>query len=127
MPKITISIRELMTCNFCKDEWKLYLLFAHGVITKDEFELGVIPDRELILNDTQMGVDDVDAVWSAYTGVKGDSYLDRDAYWWLMEALPKHNTLWRKYALWCAKQVEHLMTCNVAKECLIKAATNEGV
>ena len=29
---------------------------------------------------------------------------------WAMRCLPEHNNLWRKYAVWCARQVQHLMT-----------------
>lgn len=28
---------------------------------------------------------------------------------WVMRCLPEHNNLWRKYAVWCASQVRHLM------------------
>jgi len=112
-----------MACNFCRKEWRLYPLFAHGVITKDEFELGVIPDRELVLNDIQMGIDDVDAVWSAYTGISGDSYLDAEAVKWLIPVLPRYDNLWRKLAIWCAEQVLDQVTCPVALECIEFAKT----
>lgn len=29
---------------------------------------------------------------------------------WCFECLPEYNWLWRKYAVWCAHQVQHLMT-----------------
>ena len=29
---------------------------------------------------------------------------------WALRCLPEHNSLWRKYAVWCARQVQHLMT-----------------
>jgi hypothetical protein len=32
-----------------------------------------------------------------------------DALWCLL-CLPEHDNLWRKYAVWCARQVQHLMT-----------------
>jgi hypothetical protein len=29
---------------------------------------------------------------------------------WCLHCLPEHSRIWRKYAVWCARQVEHLMT-----------------
>lgn len=29
---------------------------------------------------------------------------------WCLRCLPEHSSLWRRYAVWCARQVEHLMT-----------------
>jgi hypothetical protein len=29
---------------------------------------------------------------------------------WSLRCLPEHNSLWRKYAVWCARQAQHLMT-----------------
>ena len=29
---------------------------------------------------------------------------------WALRCLPEHGSLWRKYAVWCARQVQHLMT-----------------
>ena len=29
---------------------------------------------------------------------------------WCTRAAPEHNRLWRLYAVWCARQVQHLMT-----------------
>lgn len=29
---------------------------------------------------------------------------------WCLRCLPEYNNLWRKYAVWCARQVQHLMT-----------------
>jgi hypothetical protein len=37
---------------------------------------------------------------------------DLDDTLWALRCLPEHNNLWRKYAVWCARQVEHLMTDN---------------
>jgi len=33
----------------------------------------------------------------------------RDALW-CCRAEPQHNHIWRRYAVWCARQVQHLMT-----------------
>ena len=35
---------------------------------------------------------------------------DFDDALWALRCLPEYNNLWRKYAVWCARQVEHLMT-----------------
>jgi hypothetical protein len=29
---------------------------------------------------------------------------------WALRTLPEHSNLWRQYAVWCARQVQHLMT-----------------
>ena len=29
---------------------------------------------------------------------------------WARRCLPEHDRMWRKYAVWCARQVQHLMT-----------------
>ena len=29
---------------------------------------------------------------------------------WALRCLPEHDNLWRKYAVWCAHQVQHMMT-----------------
>lgn len=29
---------------------------------------------------------------------------------WCLRSVPEHNNLWRHYAVWCARQVQHLMT-----------------
>jgi len=35
---------------------------------------------------------------------------------WCTRAAPEHNKIWRLYAVWCARQVQHLLTdpCSVA-------------
>ena len=51
---------------------------------------------------------------------------------WALRTVPEHDSLWRKYAVWCARQVEHLMTDERSKQALDVAwrhaegkATNE--
>lgn len=29
---------------------------------------------------------------------------------WALRSVPEYNNLWRKYAVWCARQVQHLIT-----------------
>ena len=33
-----------------------------------------------------------------------------DDTFWAFRTLPEYNNLWRKFAVWCARQVQHLMT-----------------
>ena len=33
-----------------------------------------------------------------------------DDTFWCLRCLPEHDNLWRLYAVWCARQVKHLMT-----------------
>lgn len=51
---------------------------------------------------------------------------------WALRTVPEHAGLWRKFAVWCARQVEHLMTDERSKQALDMAwrhaegnATNE--
>ena len=37
---------------------------------------------------------------------------------WCLRCLPEHGSLWRKYAVWCAYQVEHLMKDERSKNAL---------
>jgi hypothetical protein len=63
--------------------------------------------------------------WAKLLASKGGKNADMDAQFpvtdilesndlddtlWALRCLPEHNNLWRKYAVWCAKNVEHLMT-----------------
>ena len=40
---------------------------------------------------------------------------------WALQTVPEHNNLWRKYAVWCARQVEHLMDDERSKNALVVA------
>jgi len=40
---------------------------------------------------------------------------------WALQTVPEHNNLWRKYAVWCARQVEHLMDDERSKNSLVVA------
>lgn len=35
---------------------------------------------------------------------------DLDDTLWTLQCLPEYHWLWRKFAVWCARQVQHLMT-----------------
>ena len=43
---------------------------------------------------------------------------DLDDTLWCLRCLPEHDSLWRKYAVWCAYQVEHLMKDERSKNAL---------
>ncbi len=46
---------------------------------------------------------------------------------WALRSVPEHDNLWRKYAVWCARQVEHLMEDGRCKKALDVAwAYSEG-
>lgn len=40
---------------------------------------------------------------------------------WCLRCLPEHNSLWRLYAVWCAEQVNHLMTDERSLNALVVA------
>ena len=40
---------------------------------------------------------------------------------WALRTVPEHDNLWRKYAVWCARQVEHLMDDERSKNALVVA------
>ena len=51
---------------------------------------------------------------------------------WCLRAMPQHNKHWRLYAVWCARQVQHLMTdprsiaaLDVAERHAVGAASNQ--
>jgi hypothetical protein len=50
---------------------------------------------------------DLDREWELVEAFKSN---DLDDVLWALRCLPEYNALWRKYAVWCAKQVEHLLT-----------------
>jgi len=80
---ITISLNQIKAKEPCWDGWET-ILKARGGKSADydeQFPLSFALDSN--------GLNDV--LWS-------------------LRCLPEHNNLWRKYAVWCARQVEHLMT-----------------
>ena len=40
---------------------------------------------------------------------------------WALQTVPEHNNFWRKYAVWCARQVEYLMDDERSKNVLVVA------
>lgn len=80
---VMITLQKIKDRHPCSSWWKK-LLKAKGGTTADyaaEFPLSDVLDIN--------GLDDT---------------------LWCLRCLPKHNNLWRLYAVWCARQVQHLMT-----------------
>jgi hypothetical protein len=80
---ITISLKQIKDRNPCKDGWKKLLASKGG----DKADM-----------DTQFPVADI---------LESNDLNDT---LWALRCLPEHNNLWRKYAVCCARQVQHLMT-----------------
>jgi hypothetical protein len=82
MPVITITLQKIRDAQPCEAGWKT-LLKAQGGTGADysaEFPLSDVLDING-LHDTL----------------------------WCLRCLPEHNNMWRLYAVWCARQVQHLM------------------
>ena len=77
---ITISLAEIRAESPCADGWRT-VLAAKGP--------------------------DMDALFPLTDIIETNDFDDA---LWAMRCRPEHNNLWRKYAVWCARQVEHLMT-----------------
>ena len=80
---ITITLQKIRDASPCTDGWK-NVLESKGGKSADmgaEFPLSDVLESN--------GLDDT---------------------LWCMRCMPEHDRLWRKYAVWCARQVQHLMT-----------------
>ena len=77
---ITISLAEIRAESPCADGWRK-VLEAKGPDMEARFPLADIIETN-----------------------------DFDDALWAMRCRPEYSNLWRKYAVWCARQVEHLMT-----------------
>jgi hypothetical protein len=78
---ITITLNKIRACDPCEDGWKT-LLKSKGVSADYDAEF---PLTDVIESN---GLDDT---------------------LWCMRCLPEYNRLWHKYAVWCARQIKHLM------------------
>lgn len=87
---ITISLNEIAKFEPCQDGWRKALA-ALGKTQADNEQIPV--SRFLNTN----GLDDT---------------------LWALRCLPQYDALWRLYAVWCAKQVEQLMTDERGREAL---------
>ena len=83
MPVITITLQKIRDQHPCPSGWEK-LLNSKGGTTADY-------SAEFPLSDVLDSNDLADTLWC-------------------LRCLPKHNNLWRLYAVWCARQVQHLMT-----------------
>lgn len=96
---ITLSLNEIRVHSPCKSGWETLLKSKPNADWNEQFPLSDIIDSN--------GLEDA---------------------LWCLRVRPEHSKLWRKYAVWCARQVEHLMTDNRSKSALDVAWRNsEGV
>ena len=108
MTAITVSLNEILDAGACKDGF-LRALFARGKITADQRD-------ELIEDD---GIDSAAELPEEILGLADDEQFPsasavtaeyiNDAIW-ALRIRPEHKNLWRKYAVWCARQALPLMT-----------------
>lgn len=77
---ITITLQKIRDASPCESGWAK-VLKAHKHLGMDtEFPLASVLDSN-----------------------------DLDDTLWCLGCLPEHDNLWRKFAVWCARQVQHLM------------------
>ena len=77
---ITVSLNEIHAKSPCVDGWRT-VLAAKGPDMEAQFPLADIIETN-----------------------------DFDDALWVLRCRPEYNNLWRKYAVWCARQVGHLVT-----------------
>ena len=78
---ITLSLNEIRVQRPCKSGWETLLKSKQNTHWNEQFPLSEIIDSN--------GLDDA---------------------LWCLRVRPEYSNLWRKYAVWCARQVQHLMT-----------------
>jgi hypothetical protein len=88
---ITVSLTEIRTQSPCIDGWRKVLAAKGG---KDADMAAQFPLADIIETN------------------------DFDDALWALRCRPEYNNLWRKYAVWRARQVEHLMTNDRSKNAL---------
>jgi hypothetical protein len=86
--EITVSLKEIRAQSPCVDGWRK-VLAAKGPDMEAQFPLADIIETN-----------------------------DLDDALWTLRCRPEYNNLWRKYAVWCARQVEHLMPDDRSKNAL---------
>jgi len=89
MTQIMITLKKIKEYNPCEDGWEK-----------------VKAAKENLGMDTEFPVSDI-----LETNDLSDTL-------WVLQCLPEHSNLWRKYAVWRALQVEHLMTDQRSKDAL---------
>jgi hypothetical protein len=78
---ITITLNKIRARSPCESGWKKLLKAKAGVGMDEEFPLADVLDSN--------GLDDA---------------------LWCLRCLPQHDKTWRLFAVWCARQVQHLIT-----------------
>ena len=86
---ITLSLNEIREQSPCKQGWEKLLKSKQNTHWNQQFPLSDIIDSNG-LNDAL----------------------------WCLRVRPEYSNLWRKYAVWCARQVERFMTDNRSKSAL---------
>ncbi|MGM3159911.1 hypothetical protein ACS25C_03890 [Dickeya undicola] len=108
MTAITVSLNEILDAGACKDGF-LRALCARGKITVEQ--------RDKLIGDEDIdGADELpeeiinlaDAEQFPAASVVTAEYIS-DAIW-ALRIRPEHKNPWGKYAVWCARQAQHLMT-----------------
>ena len=80
--QLTTTLNKIQMCNPCSNGWRKLLKYLGKTVADDEsLPFSVILDSNGLK----------DALWCCRTA-------------------PEHNRVWRLYAVWCARQVQHLMT-----------------
>ncbi len=82
MTQITITLNKIIDHDPCSDGWE-NILRGRGKAAAD--------DEEFPLSEAFESNSLEDVIWA-------------------LRCLPEHDRLWRKFAVWCARQVQHLMT-----------------
>jgi hypothetical protein len=80
---ITITLKKIKKYNPCESGWERLLASKGGDVANINAEFPMMD----ILDSNGLN----DCLWAS-------------------RCLPEHNNLWRKYAVWCAREVQHLMT-----------------
>ena len=99
---IHITLNQILASDPCADGWAK-ILHARGKITEqqmqDAVDGGVVPKSYNKLAD--------DEAFPLSLAMESNGL---DDVLWSLRCLPDEHRLWRKYAVWCARQVQHLMT-----------------
>ena len=80
--KPSTTLNAIRACKPCADGWRKLLAYL-GKTQADDEPLALLTILE------SNGLDDA---------------------LWCLRAMPEHDRHWRLYAVWCARQVQHLMT-----------------
>ena len=99
---ITVSLKQILAKNPCSDGWAK-VLHAREKITKEQLE-SCIKDEHTPISYSKLADDEQFPISSII-----DSNSLYDCLWALRCVDDQHYPLMRKFAVWCARQVQHLM------------------